>query len=128
MAARVVRSVVAVVVAPVVALSVFGLVLALAWLPAFPDSSGYRLATAYAAAALALAAGGSVAGLVARRRCAVHGIAFVLLFGTPSLVYILGYDLLVLVHLIAAVALAGVGAWAVGLGSARGDWRRTPAH
>ncbi len=89
----------------------FGLLLGLAWLPAFSQSSAYRLTSLLLVTVLALLIGGWVSGLLVhtgrvRRAAALGAFSGILAFG-----YIFGPNLVLLLTVPTASLVAGIGGW-----------------
>jgi len=91
------------------ALSTFGLLLALAWLPAASEATGYKLASLLAVAGIAFLTGGFLSGLGASGYHSGCGLIFGLVLGLCSFGYILGLDWRVLPMTAAAGFLGSAG-------------------
>jgi hypothetical protein len=105
------RSLVALVAAALVCLVVFGLVLALLWLPSSPSHTAYRLVAVFLAGGIAFAAGGFAACLIASGRGLAHGVIFGFVSGILTFSYLLGASRPVVLYSCASGLLAGIGAW-----------------
>jgi hypothetical protein len=93
------------------ALSAFGLLLSLAWLPAFSEATVYKLDSLLAVAGIAFFSGGFLSGLAASEKPTGCGLAFGLLLGLCSFGYVLGQDWLVLPFTAATCSLGAAGGW-----------------
>lgn len=93
------------------ALSAFGLLLGLAWLPEVSEQASYKLATLLAAAGIAFLIGGFLSGLAASENPTGCGLAFGLLLGLCSFGYVLGQDWRVLPFAAVAGSLGAAGGW-----------------
>jgi hypothetical protein len=103
----------------VASLSVFGLVLALLWSPAWSWRQGYQLAAMLFAAAIGFLAGGFVVAWLGGRAMAAQGAIFGLLFGLFSFTYVVGPGWYVLSGALLAGALGFAGGGLAGQARSR---------
>ncbi len=89
----------------------FGLLLGLAWLPAFSQSVAYRVGSLLLVTMLALVIGGYISGLLVRRGRVRHGAALGIFFGSLAFGYIFGANLVLLFAVPLAGLLSATGGW-----------------
>jgi len=114
------RSLVAICLGWISCLIVFGLLLALAWLPELSQSNFYKLSTLLTVAAISIVAGSFLTGKIGRIKTVLHGLLLGFLIGVVSFTYILGINWWVLVAIVGCSALGILGGW---LSSIRRDAR-----
>jgi hypothetical protein len=90
---------------------IFGLVLALAWLPSFTESGVYRFITLMVATGIAFVVGGYVIGIIVRPVKIWYGLVFGLLGGLVSFGYVLGPHWLLVVTVPMCGAMGAAGGW-----------------
>jgi hypothetical protein len=121
--ARVAGNMIALLVGIMVVSAGTGLLLGLAWLPAFSHSVSYKVISLLLAMALALVIGGWLAGLLVSHGRVRRAAALGLFFGILAFGYIFGPNPILLLTVPLTALLAAVGGWLANRTAAA--WSRT---